>query len=252
MESHQEQDLLGWQPGFEGLRGYPDHWYDENGNIPCPARDCPMLFDASNIHYLARHWNTDTVSEPSILTNAEHEILYNMLLRWPCSVPVTTVYNPVCNMFNISTRGGKELLYHEATVHGDMFFNHMNTFVSLVRDYPDHGNYPDYGNPLGYQRPVHEAIFTRLLLRIGEDDHLRKAIFRRAKAEPNFDSTGLDIILSPPNRRLGGPDAPIHRPIPSRDFLKDLWPWEEYVRNEDSSWRKTWEDLRRRYELGEI
>lgn len=235
--------LLGFEPGVEGLVGYPNHWYDQDGKVPCPARDCPVRFDASNIGDLTRHWYAkfygpgypdEAVPAPSFLTIAEHDILYNMLTRYYCPVPFCDTFIP---------KGGKELLYHEAEFHGHIFFNHMNGFVSLVRD---------YGNPIGSQQLVHEAIFTRMLLLIGENDQLRMAIFRRAKAEPSIDSSALDKILSPPNKRPSGPEAPIWEPIPSRDFLQDLWPTEEYLRDVDSSWKQTWKDLRMRYERGEI
>ena len=249
MESHLSELLFGWHPGIEGLGGYPCHWYDEDGKLPCPARDCSLLFDRSNIHHLACHWDTafhtpnDFVKAfpaPSLLTIVEHHILLLMLYRFYCSVPSC----------GTKTEGGKELLCHEANYHGPIFSNHMHRdtnhlhgFVSVLRD---------DGYFVSPKQWLYQAIFTRLSLLIGEDDHLREAIFRRAKADPSIHSTGLDIILSPPNRRPGGPDAPIYIPIPSRDFLQNLRPTEEYLRDVDPSWNETWEDLRRRYATGEI
>lgn len=36
--------LIGCQPGLEGMSGYLAHWYDNEGSIACPARDCSMQF----------------------------------------------------------------------------------------------------------------------------------------------------------------------------------------------------------------
>ena len=223
---------VGWQPGVEGMSGYPNDWYNVNGNIPCPARDCYMVFDSSNIHNLASHWNDPKNPAMSILTKVEHSILFNMLNQGSC---------PLCGM---ATAGGKYLYSHEKERHKTSFLSNLEGFICLVR----------HVSPLkGHQEWAHQAIFQRLGLNIRDDAALRRDLERRASHEPGYQpGTGIAVILSPPGNRPGGPTAPKNTPIPADDFLKHLAPTAAYLAQGDPSWAYTWQDLRIRYASGKI
>ena len=206
----------GWQPGVEGMSGYPDDWYNVNGNIPCPARDCYMVFDSSNIHNLASHWNGPENPALSKLTKAEHYVLFVMLNQGSC---------PLCG---VATAGGKYLYSHEKERHKSSMLSNLEGFVRLVR----------YVSPLrGHQEWAHQAIFQRLAISIRNDVALIQALNRRQRYEPyHYPGIGIDLILSPPGIRSGGPTAPVNTPIPADDFLRHLPPTTAYLEQEDTSW----------------
>lgn len=228
--------MAGCQPGAKGMNGYPSHWYDDEGKIPCPARDCGMLFTRNTIHRLGLHWINEDDAPITLQIKAEHSILHSMILQRKC---------PYCDF---ATPDHRKLFHHEETEHGSSNLSRLNGVVSLARQ----------GN---YYKKVHPIIFQRLVRNIWENSLLRNSLFRRAtdmegpipvkgfvpmQPTPEF----LPWILGPPHVYLPGED-PAYPMVSPQDFLKHLAPTDAY-RLKDPIWEYRWDELRRRYASGEL
>ena len=221
--------LPGEQPGYQGIQGYPDHWYDANGNIPCLARACLRLFTIDNIDELAEHWSGKHDSTVTALTMAEHHILYTMLVQGQCDLCFRHFSEP------------RQLFWHEMAEHGSDNLSRLRRSVYLAR-------------LTGHISSALPAIFARMVWTIWEIPDVIFAIFRRANngeipVDPQPEE--LAVILSPPESRPGGPTAPVWTLIEVDNFLSHLAPTDAY-RQIDPTWDVTWQCLRKWYLDGDI
>ncbi|CAF9939169.1 MAG: hypothetical protein ALECFALPRED_008000 [Alectoria fallacina] len=230
----QMKKLAGFQHGTSAMLGYPEHWYDDDCNIPCPARDCNMLFHRRNIHQLGLHWenavNPESRPPMTALTHAEHGILYHMLVQMTC---------PYCQFATVY--GPRQVFDHEARQHGSSNTSRLNGVITLARQG-------------GHYELAHPAIFKRMVLKIWENGHLRRSVLRRAHnghlvMDPKQED--LESALSPPDLHPGVPGAPVCTAVRHQDFLMHLYPTHAYS-GLDPFWKATWEDVRLRYNSGEI
>ncbi|CAD6577132.1 MAG: hypothetical protein ASARMPRED_008136 [Alectoria sarmentosa] len=231
----QMRKLAGFQHGTNAMLGFPEHWYDNDCNIPCPATDCSMLFNRRKIHQLGLHWeNVVTPDGPpppmTALTHAEHGILYHMLVQMTC---------PYCDYGTVY--GPRQIFDHEARQHHSSNTSRLTGVISLARQG-------------GHYELAHPAIFKRMVLKIWDNGHLRRSVLRRAhNGHVVMDPKEEDLAsaLFPPDHHPGVAGAPVRTAVRHRDFLMHLSPTHAYS-GLDPFWKGTWEDLRLRYISGEI
>lgn len=101
------------------IDGWPDHWYNYEGYIPCPARGCIKVFDNISIRRRGRHWYDEEPESPSY---NDHGILLAIDRQTDC------VY---CTYHN--DRSLKNLLAHEKNQHGSSDMSTMEGYLRLMR-----------------------------------------------------------------------------------------------------------------------
>ena len=105
--------------------GWPDHWYNDNHDIPCVAKGCDKVFHTANEFGKRRcHWSSSPPLSPSC---HDHSILLAMNNQTRC------VW---CNYRNVNSLSC--LLYHERMEHGTRNMSSIEGYLSAMRSDSTH------------------------------------------------------------------------------------------------------------------
>lgn len=206
------------------IDGWPEHWYNAEGYIPCPARGCNKVFDSTHVRYMGHHWYDQDPGSPSY---NDHRILLAIRRQIDC------VYCDYHNDLSL-----KELLAHEREVHGSSNMSTMQGYLYLMRR----------GLDTDEARVCRDNAYQRLKENIWNSPYRHQILSRvwpqlvphEARMERH-----LGPILGWQNEQLGRPHATV---ILARDFLTHLRPKPD----DQSSWPATYHALRARYAEGSI
>ena len=209
------------------IEGWPDHWYNRDGYIPCPARGCTMVFHDGNITGRGHHWYGPSSSTSPIYN--DHGILLAINRQQDC------VH---CGYHNDISYSLTRLLAHEQDVHGCSHMSTIQGYLSLMR----HGLITDEA------RVCSDHAFQSLLYNVWNSPY-RRSLLRRAYPHllPHEADMWRDLepMVAYQNFQARRPHSAV---ILARDFLTHLHP-----RLDDrSSWPAIYHELRARYANGSI
>lgn len=208
------------------IDGWPDHWYNRDGLIPCPARGCTKVFNSGNIRWRGHHWYDHEPGSPSY---SDHAILLAIHRQEAC------VYCPYRNDASL-----KDLLAHEQTQHGTNNMSTIPGYLRLMR----HG----LNTHTDEARVCRGEAYKRLKLNIWNSpyrDRLLSRGFPQVMPHQHRGVESLDPILSHQNYEAGRPHAVV---ILARDFLTHLRPQPR----DHAGWHETYHALRALYAEGRI